>query len=115
KLEASIQSAKEAQHGLAASLAEHDEALAKLRAAGSALKQRDHERRVEQVKLVQSDERYRERSGQIAEELAEIAAQQSAEHEAKATAAEALERHQQDIEATRASLLEVSAAHEAAA
>jgi chromosome segregation protein len=115
KLGAAIQAAKSEQQGLEASLSEHDEALAKLRAAGSALRQRDHERRVEQVKLVQSDERYRERSAQIADELAEIAGQQAAEHEARATAAEALERHRQDIAATRASLLEVSAAHDAAA
>ena len=38
---------------LDASLAEHDEGLAKLRVAGAALKQRHHERQLENLKLVQ--------------------------------------------------------------
>src|SRR5256885_13789822 len=65
------------------SLAEHDEGLVKLRAAGAALKQRHHERELEHLRLTQSQERYAERSSQIHGELAEIAAQQTQERDRK--------------------------------
>jgi chromosome segregation protein len=81
------------------SLAEHDEGLAKLRVAGTALKQRHHERQLENLKLTQGEERYQERSRQIDGELGEIKAQQ-AQEQATQTAAEAgLERHQSEIDA----------------
>ncbi len=80
------------------SLGEHDEGLAKLRAAGMALKQRHHEREMEHLKLTQSTERYQERSGQIDGELAEIAALQAHERAAQAAAEGSLEQHQAEID-----------------
>lgn len=80
------------------SLAEHDEGLVKLRAAGAALKQRHHERELEHLRLTQTQERYEERSGQIDGELAEIAAQQTQERAAQSGAEASLERHQAEID-----------------
>jgi chromosome segregation protein len=80
------------------SLVEHEEGLAKLRAAGAALKQRHHERELEHLKLTQSQERYEERSRQIGGELAEIAAQQTQERGAQSGAEASLERHQAEID-----------------
>jgi len=84
--------------GLEHSLTEHDEGLAKLRAAGMALKQRHHERELERLKLTQGEERYQERSQQIEEELAEIAALQTQERAAQSAAEASLERHQAEID-----------------
>ena len=80
------------------SLGEHDEGLAKLRAAGTALKQRHHERELEHLKLTQGQERYQERSRQIEGELAEIAAHQSHERSEQAAAEASLEQHQVQID-----------------
>ena len=80
------------------SLGEHDEGLAKLRAAGTALKQRHHERELEHLKLTQNEERYQERSTQIGGELAEIAALQTHERTAQSAAEAGLERHQAEID-----------------
>jgi chromosome segregation protein len=80
------------------SLGEHDEALAKLRAAGTALKQRHHERELEHLRLTQGQDRYQERSRQIEGELAEIAALQTQERAAQSAAEASLEQHQRDID-----------------
>jgi chromosome segregation protein len=80
------------------SLGEHDEGLAKLRAAGAALKQRHHERELEHLKLTQSEDRYQERTRQIDGELAEIAALQTQERSAQAAAEASLEQHQAEID-----------------
>jgi chromosome segregation protein len=85
-------------HELERSLGEHDDGLAKLRAAGTALKQRHHERELEHLKLTQGQERYQERSRQIESELAEIAAQQTQERSAQSVAEASLERHQAEID-----------------
>jgi chromosome segregation protein len=84
--------------GLEHSLAEHDEGLSRLRAAGMALKQRHHERELEHLKLTQGEERYQERSQQIERELAEIAALQTQERAAQSAAEASLERHQAEID-----------------
>ena len=94
-----IEKKREELSKLERSLAEHDEGLAKLRVAGAALKQRHHERQLENLKLTQGQERYQERSRQIEGELTEITGQQTQER-ATQTAAEAnLERHQAEIDA----------------
>ena len=80
------------------SLAEHDEGLSRLRAAGTALKQRHHERELEHFKLTQGQERYRERSQQIEGELAEIGALQTQERAAQSAAEASLEQHQAEID-----------------
>ncbi len=80
------------------SLAEHDEGLAKLRVVGAALKQRHHERQLENLRLVQGQERYQERSGQIEADLSEIAAQKTQEQAGQAAAEAALEQHQHEID-----------------
>ena len=89
---------------LDATLAEHDEGLAKLRVVGAALKQRHHERQLENLRLLQGQERYRERTGQIEAELGEIAAQKSHERASQAAAEAALEQHQHEIDALYAKL-----------
>jgi chromosome segregation protein len=98
KRQQEIEREREELSGLEHSLGEHDEGLAKLRAAGIALKQRHHERELEHLKLTQGQERYRERSRQIEGELAEIAAQQTHERSAQATAESSLEQHQIEID-----------------
>jgi len=80
------------------SLAEHDEGLVKLRAAGAVLKQRHHERQLENLKLTQGQERYEERSRQIEAGLQDIAAQKAIEQAAQAAAEAGLERHQAEID-----------------
>jgi chromosome segregation protein len=80
------------------SFEEHEEGLAKLRVAGAALKQRHHERQLENLKLMQGQERYEERSRQIEGELREIAAQKAQEEAAQAAAEARLERHQHEID-----------------
>ena len=84
--------------GLERSLGEHEEGLTKLRAAGTALKQRHHERELEHLKLTQSEQRYQERSQQIDGELAEIASLQAHERTAQSAAEASLERHQVEID-----------------
>jgi len=93
-----IEKKREELSVLGGSLAEHDEGLAKLRVAGAALKQRHHERQLENLKLAQGLERYDERSRQIEGELHEIAAQKTQEQAAQAAAEASLERHQHEID-----------------
>src|SRR5207245_6552964 len=95
----SIEKRRAELSGMERSLAEHDEGLAKLRVAGTALKQRHHERQLENLKLTQGQERYRERSRQIDGELSEIQAQQAQERATQAAAEAGLERHQSEIDA----------------
>jgi chromosome segregation protein len=84
--------------GLDRTLAEHDEGLAKLRVAGTALKQHHHERQLESLKLAQGQERYAERSRQIEAALQEVAAQRAPEQAAQAAAESELERRQREID-----------------
>ena len=96
--EESIETEREELSRLEHSLGEHDEGLAKLRAAGTALKQRHHERELEHLRLTQSEDRYQERTRQIDGELAEIAALQTQERSAQAAAEASLEQHQAEID-----------------
>jgi len=95
----SIEKRRAELSGLDRSLAEHDEGLAKLRAAGAALKQRHHERQLENLKLTQGQERYQERSRQLDGELSEIELQQTQERASQTAAETGLERHQSEIDA----------------
>src|SRR2546422_1272256 len=97
--EDSIEKRRAEISGLDRSLAEHDEGLAKLRAAGTALKQRHHERQLENLKLTQGRERYEERSRQLDGELSEIRAQQAQERAGQTAMEAALERRQSEIDA----------------
>ena len=96
------------------SLTEHDGGLAKLRAAGTALKQRHHERQLESLKLTQGQERYEERSRHIEAGLQEIAAQKAPEQAAQAAAEAGLERHQQEIDELYRKLEHIQQEHDAA-
>ncbi len=96
-------------------LAGHDEALAQLRTAVSALKQRDHDRSIEYVRLTQTHDRYNQRSAQIGAELAEIATQHAAEEASRAASEEGQTRHQAAIDEAQAQLAETTAAHAQAA
>jgi chromosome segregation protein len=97
--EDSIEKSRAELLGLDRSLAEHDEGLAKLRVAGAALKQRHHERQLENLKLTQGQERYQERSRQLDGELSEIKLQQTQERASQEAAEAGLERHQSEIDA----------------
>ena len=99
KHEDSIEERRAELSGLDRSLVEHDEGLAKLRAAGAALKQRHHERQLENLKLTQGQERYQERSRQLDGELSEIKAQQAQERARQTAAETGLERRQSEIDA----------------
>ena len=96
--QAEIEKKREELSDLERSLGEHDEGLAKLRAAGIALKQRHHERELEHLRLTQGEDRYRERARQIEGELTEIAALQTQERAAQAAAEASLEKHQAEID-----------------
>jgi chromosome segregation protein len=106
--------ARERVGALEAALAEHDEGLAKLRAAGAALGQRHHERQLEHVKLTQSLERHAERSRQIEGELAEIGAQRAGEDTARAATAARLRQLEQEIAAAGERLRGIRDEHVAA-
>ena len=106
--------ARERVTALEASLAEHDEGLSKLRAAGAALAQRHHERQLEHVKLAQAHERHIERSRQIEGELAEIGAQKASEDAARSSAEAKLRRLEDEITALGESLEAIRHEHEGA-
>jgi chromosome segregation protein len=93
-----IEKKRQERSDLEQSLGEHDEGLAKLRAAGIALKQRHHERELEHLKLTQGEDRYQERTRQIEGELTDIAALQTQERAAQANAEVSLEKHQAEID-----------------
>jgi chromosome segregation protein len=95
----SIEKKRSELTALERSVAEHEEGLAKLRMAGTALKQRHHERQLEKLKLTQGEERYQERSRQIGGELSEITALQAQERAAQTAAEAGLERRQSEIDA----------------
>jgi chromosome segregation protein len=109
-----IDRARQTLTGFEQALAEHDEGLAALRAAGAALRQRHHERQLEHVKLTQGQERYAERSGQLERELAEIGQQKVAEESARAASEMALAGQSRALETLNARLTEIKAAHDAA-
>ncbi|HYT15591.1 MAG TPA: chromosome segregation protein SMC [Burkholderiales bacterium] len=93
-----IEGARQTLSKLERSLAEHDEGLAQLRAAGTALKQRHHERQLEHLRLTQGQERYEERRRQIERELGEIAAQKAQEQANQTGAETRLEQRQHEID-----------------
>jgi len=106
-----------ARHELARferALAEHDEGLAALRAAGAALRQRYHERQLEHVKLIQGRERYAERSSQIDAELEEISQQKASEEATRAASGATLAEQYCTLDMLNARLLDVTAGHDAA-
>ncbi len=109
-----IEKQREEQARVEQSLAEHDEGLVKLRVAGTALKQRHHERQLENLKLTQGQERYEERSGQIKRELEEIAAQKAQEAASQASAESRLELHQHEIDELYRKLEVIRKDHDAA-
>src|SRR5260221_8408809 len=89
----SIEKRRAELSGLDRSLAEHDEGLVKLRAAGAALKQRHHERQLENLKLTQGQERYQERSRQPDGEISEMELQKTQERATQTAAKTGLGRH----------------------
>jgi chromosome segregation protein len=96
-----LESVEEAKNGLDqahAQLEERAQALATLRAAGVALKQRHHEREIEQVRGQQERERYDRRLAQIDQELAEIASHRDAEQAAASAAEENLARANEELQ-----------------
>ncbi len=96
-------------------VAAHDESLAQLRAAAGALKQREHDLRLEQMKLVQTRDRFVERTTQITAELADLMARQEAEAGARESAAQSLVQHRDNSGMARERLQQIMAAHDEAA
>jgi chromosome segregation protein len=100
RLQEDIEAARDRYEAVVAKLEEHAQAVLTLRAAGDALRQRLHERQLEQVRRSEEQERFARRSAQIDAELAEIAGHRSHEEETRARAAEALgalEREQTEL------------------
>ncbi|MCC6474104.1 MAG: chromosome segregation protein SMC [Burkholderiales bacterium] len=91
----------------------HVQALGALRAAGDALRQRHHERQIEQVQRLQERERYLQRSAQIGAELAEIAEHKGTEAQAAAAAETAARRVADMLAGLREEFTEVSAQYAA--
>jgi chromosome segregation protein len=113
-LEEQVENERQELEGLEHSLGEHDEGLAKLRAAGMALKQRHHERELAHLKLTEGQARYEERSRQLEGELTEIAALQTQERTAQSTAEASLEQHQREIDDLYRSVEQSQREHEEA-
>ena len=88
-----IERATEEMRQIETRLGEHDQGLVTLRAAGDALKQRHHERELDQLKLTQGQERHAERSAQVERELAEIAQLKALEEQHRAAAQASHSRH----------------------
>jgi chromosome segregation protein len=109
-----VERAREALTRLDQALAEHDEGLAALRAAGAALRQRYHERQLEHVKLTQGQERYAERSSQIDAELEEIGQQKASEQATRASSRAVLDEQHRALGVLNARLPDVTAGHDAA-
>ena len=93
--QAEIEGARGQMSQIEARLGEHDSGLATLRAAGAALRQRHHERELDQVRFTQGQERHAERSAQVERELAEIAQLKALEQQHRAAAEASLARHRQ--------------------
>ena len=88
--------------------------MADLEAARDALaerQQRRHEVQIELLKLQQAEERYRERSGQVAGELTEIAAEMARDEARRAECAAAAQRAGGEIAAARTQLEAVRTAY----
>jgi chromosome segregation protein len=81
-----IEAARGGLEQVAANLEEHVRGLATLRAAGAALKQRHHERELEEVRRVEERERRLQRISHIERELADIGRQVEAEDAAASSA-----------------------------
>lgn len=109
-----IDSARRELASLESALSEHDEGLATLRAAGAALKQRHHERQIEQLRLIQEQDRYAERRSQIEREQEEIAQLKSVERTNEAASEAKAELEKQRLEALCARLEELVVEHDAA-
>jgi len=86
-------------------------ALESARGALAEHQQLRHEVQIELLKLQQAEERYRERSGQIARELAEIAAEAERDKARLAECRAAAQRADEEIAAARARLDTVRAAY----
>ena len=114
RLEQQVENERQELSGLERSLGEHDEGLAKLRAAGTALKQRHHERELEHLKLTEGQARYEERSRQLEAELTEIAALQTQERTAQSAAEASLEQHQREIDELYRAVEQTQREHEEA-
>lgn len=95
-------------------LADRQSALASARDAAAELQGALHEARIELLKLTQSAERYRERSGQIQAELESIAAELRKASARKSELVAALESIQADMARLRSALAEVREGHTAA-
>jgi chromosome segregation protein len=94
-----------------------DARLGELEAARNALAERQqlrHEVQIELLKLQQTQERYRERSGQIARELSEITAEAERDEARRAECKAAAQRAGEEIAAARAQLDAVRAAYASA-
>ena len=109
-LQAEILAARSELAAIETRLDEQGQGLVTLRAAGAALRQRHHERQLEQVRRVDERERYANRSARIEAELAEIATHQRAEQSARSAAGEALARVQEELKLFGAELETISEA-----
>ncbi|OGA18046.1 MAG: chromosome segregation protein SMC [Betaproteobacteria bacterium RIFCSPLOWO2_02_FULL_63_19] len=109
----SIDRARRELESLEQALAEHDEGLSALRAAGAALRQRHHERQLEHVKLTQGQERYAARNQQIERELEEIGQQMESEESARSASQTRLEDQRLAMAVLDEQLAHIKAAHDA--
>ncbi len=106
--EETLRQARTEQHVVEAALGGHNQRLATQRQEAASLKQRVHEQQMENLRLSQGLERFRERSRQIQLELDEIARQQEVEHASQAAAEASLASHLQimDVAAAQVHLAE---------
>ncbi|MSQ69698.1 MAG: chromosome segregation protein SMC [Betaproteobacteria bacterium] len=98
RIHGEVNTARQALSIIESRCIEHAEGLDKLRAAGSALKQRNHERELERLRLNQSREKYQDRVGQLDRELLDIAEQKAVEEEARVRSDSEMERHRACVE-----------------
>jgi chromosome segregation protein len=106
--------AERAQQAADRAFEERNVDLEQARAGISERQKALHDAEIEHLKVVQAEERYRERTAQVERELRETSAEMQGGGEAIAASRAALERIGQEIEAARRRLEETRGAHVAA-
>jgi chromosome segregation protein len=114
ELDARLAAAGEDVQRAEAQAAARSATLEDARLAVSEMQKAQHDAEIEHLKLAQADERYRERTAQVGEELAELEAEAAAARQSLAEAEAAAARSREEIAAARERLDGERGAHVAA-
>ncbi len=114
ELRAQLSSAEKRQAESEARFTQRNAALERARREIAVQQEARHGAQIEHLKVSQAQERYKERSGQVQEELVALEREAARGAQALAGCAAALVRIEKEIRAARAGLAQAGAAHEAA-